>query len=157
MVWIETVAARAKFGHLTRLLPITSLALFSLLALIGCGGADNRAGVSGKVLLDGRPVAKGTISFIPVEGTEGPTSGGDIINGEYAVTSDKGVAVGKNRVIIRSVVKSGRKINMGNGDVDDEWVQMIPARYNKQSDLICIIQAGSNQQDFELQSKLPRQ
>ena len=41
-----------------------------ILASSGCGsgGSEGRQGLSGEILLDGQPVAAGTISFAPEQG-----------------------------------------------------------------------------------------
>ncbi|HOM17497.1 MAG TPA: hypothetical protein PLQ00_09220, partial [Thermoguttaceae bacterium] len=52
--------------------------------LAGCGGSGAKlpplASVSGKVTLDGNPLPRGTVTFIPDEskGTKGPTAVGQI-------------------------------------------------------------------------------
>ena len=127
------------------------LALSVCFVLSGCGGPDNRAKVSGTVTLNGEPLATGSISFVPAEGNTGPSSGGAIADGKYSVPGDKGVAIGKNRVSIKSSKKTGRKINIGRDGLEDEWVQAIPAKYNKQSEIVRDIQPGSNRLDFNLE------
>jgi hypothetical protein len=47
----------------------------------GCGG-KNTATVSGNVTYDGKPIDKGSVSFIPKDGA-GPVSAGEIIDGAY--------------------------------------------------------------------------
>src|SRR5262245_9302757 len=87
------------------------LLLAAALALVlGCSSNRQRAEVSGTVTLDSVPVEEGLISFIPDEGNTGPESGGRIDKGKYHISSDKGVTVGKNRVVLRSIQKTGRKI-----------------------------------------------
>ena len=69
---------------------------------IGCGGgaadAVVRVVVSGKVIKGGQPVAKGRITLYPVEGTKAPTSGAEIMNGEYRIDAKGGVPVGTHRI-----------------------------------------------------------
>lgn len=136
---------------------ILLLALLPLLMVFGCGGPDNRAEVTGTVRFNGEPLPTGTISFVPTEGNSGPSSGGIITDGKYQVPRAKGVTVGKNKVSIYSTVKSGRKITQdqyrGGKDLMDEWVQVIPSKYNVQSEIICTVQPGSNQLDFDLKGK----
>jgi hypothetical protein len=135
---------------------IPLLALLSLLTAVGCGGPDNRAEITGTVRLNGEPLATGSISFVPTDGTVGPSSGGEIINGKYHVPRTKGVAVGKNLVSIRSAVKTGRKVAGSFGQMEDEQVPVIPRKYNDQSELVRDIQPKSNQVDFELKGPPPR-
>jgi hypothetical protein len=131
------------------------LTLLPLLTVFGCGGPDNRAEISGTVRLNGTPLATGSISFVPTEGTTGPSSGGLITDGKYHVPRAKGVAVGKNRVSILSVMKTGRRIADLRGELEDEKVQVVPRKYNEESELICTVKSGSNQLDFDLQGPPP--
>jgi hypothetical protein len=130
--------------------------LLALMTVVGCGGPNNRAEVSGSVRLNGQPMTSGSISFVPTEGTTGPSSGGEIKDGRYSVPRDKGVAIGKNRVSILSTVNTGRKINIGREAPVDEWLQVVPAKYNEQSELVREIKRGSNQLDFDLKGEPPR-
>jgi hypothetical protein len=135
---------------------ILPLMLLALLNILGCGGPDKRAEVSGTVRLNGQPLASGSIAFVPTVGNTGPSSGGVITDGRYSVPRTKGVAIGKNRVSILSTVKTGRKIDIGRSDLQDEWLQVVPAKYNEQSEIVCDIKPGSNQQDFDLKGEPPR-
>jgi hypothetical protein len=135
---------------------ILALAMLPMLTLFGCGGPNNRAAISGTVRLNGQPLANGSISFVPAEGNVGPSSGGIITDGKYAVSQARGVAVGKNRVGIRSMVKTGRKINIGRGSLEDEWQQVVPAKYNEQSELVHDVPPGSMRLDFDLKGEPPR-
>ena len=132
---------------------ISILLAMVLLAILGCGGPDNRAEISGTVRFNGELLPDGSISFAPTEGNSGPSSGGVITDGKYQVPPAKGVAIGKNKVSIRRTVKTGRKININRGVPMDEWVQVIPSKYNDQSEIVCTVQRGSNQLDFDLKGK----
>jgi hypothetical protein len=129
-------------------------ALAILFCCVGCSqSGPQRASVSGSVLLDGQPVVKGSMNFVPVEGTVGPTAGANIENGRYSIDREKGVTVGKNRVKISSVQPTGKKI-MAFGELTDEWAEVVPAEYNARSTLVRPIQPGSNLLDFDLKRKL---
>jgi hypothetical protein len=129
----------------TRLLIILVMA-----AAIGCGKPENRAEISGTVRVNGQLLVSGAISFRPTEGTQGPSSGAQIVDGAYHVPQTMGVAVGKNLVCVVSPTLTGRKIDSGGGLIVDEGVQTIPPKYNYSSDLVCEVQAKSNQLDFDL-------
>jgi hypothetical protein len=125
-----------------------------LLVLTGCSG--QRADVSGSVQLDGQPVDEGSIQFIPVEGTAGPSAGGIIKDGRYHVTRDKGVTVGKNRVELRAFRKSGRKVQDPTGlpgVKTEERVQAFPPEYNDRSTVVKEVRAGSNTIDFDVHTQ----
>ena len=82
--------------------------LLPLLLAIGCSDAGNRAAVSGKVLLDGKPLAKGAIKFSPMDNTPGAVTGTEIIDGQYSLSGQNGVAPGWNSVEITAVRKTGQ-------------------------------------------------
>ena len=102
--------------------------------------------------MDGIPLATGTISFIPTDANRGPSSGGTIVDGVYDVPKSQGVTIGKNKVRIRSTQPTGRKILHRPGEMIDEWKQIIPPKYNDLSEIVCTVEPGSNQMDFDLKS-----
>ena len=70
----------------------------------GCGASGLGVSVSGKASLDDRPIQDGTIQFVPIEGTQGPTAGGTIKNGTYNISRDGGPVPGKYRIEISSFI-----------------------------------------------------
>ncbi len=133
----------------------TVLALFSFFLLIGCGGESGpvRYHVTGTVTLDGEPLGQGTIFFVPQgDGMAGGST--EISNGAYEFRDDKGIAEGAYRVEILSKKKTGQKIDGPGPDGKvDEFVSIIPEKYNTASELTATIKAGDNQLDFDLKSK----
>ena len=113
--------------------------------------------VSGNITLDGKPVEEGAITFVPIEGTQSPSAGSDILDGGYDVPREKGPKVGVYRVEIRAQRKTGKKIAAGSpappGTMVDETVEAIPPAYNRESKLRAELKAGSNPLDFDLHSK----
>lgn len=65
-----------------------SFSVVALIALAGCGddGLGKRYPVSGKVTYKGKPVAKGSISFIAVA-PDGRGAAGEITDGQYSMTT----------------------------------------------------------------------
>src|SRR3954471_8085150 len=57
--------------------------------LCGCQRKD-RLKVEGAETLDGQPIEKGQICFMPMDGTRGPTAGASILDGRYVINSEKG-------------------------------------------------------------------
>lgn len=131
--------------------PRPAALVFSLLFVPGCSDSG-RSCVTGTILLDGQPLASGSINFFPVEGTQGPNAGAVIENGKYRIEAAKGVAVGKNRVEIRGSRNTGKKVPnlMAPGTLVDEVVEAVPAEYNTQSTLVRTISPGHNTIDFDL-------
>ena len=91
-----------------------ALVLFFAVA-IGCSEGPRRASVGGTVSVAGKPLERGVITFIPVEGGKGPRAGGEISDGEYSLDGSAGAVVGKCRVEIRGFRKTGRKVNSPHG------------------------------------------
>ena len=127
-----------------------------LIVTAGCGGS-NRAAVTGEVTLDGQPVEGGMISFIPADGAAGPPAWGKIEEGRYSIPAREGPPLGTSRVEIRWTRKTGRKLPAvppaPPGEMIEETVEAVPARYNAQSKLEAEVQGGKNTFDFKLKSQ----
>lgn len=133
-----------------RLFPVLLLA-----PVIGCGDGGSRAEVSGSVTFEKAPVEAGSIAFIPIEGTKGPSTGGSIQAGKYHIPRRDGPVIGPHRVEIRATRTTGEQVPAGPGSPDPsamvDVVQMfIPSKYNSASALTANIQAGVNTFDFDL-------
>ncbi|HTN01897.1 hypothetical protein [Planctellipticum variicoloris] len=134
-----------------------------ILLAAGCGGPSGpeRAIVKGTVAFDGAPVESGTIAFLPVDGTEGPSSGGEIRDGEFLLPKESGAVVGQNRVEIRATRQNGKPVANGIAGVSEgpsaasseaKVVMYIPPQYNVNSELKETIKAGENSLSFDLHS-----
>src|SRR5687768_6062486 len=77
--------------------------VFGLLAVCaGCGESTGptRVPMSGKVTLNGIPIASGSVSLLPEEGNEAPTANATIQQGEYRFDSANGPTAGAYRVLV---------------------------------------------------------
>lgn len=129
----------------------------------GCSRHDpNRAAVRGHVRLNNQPIAQGTIIFLPIEGAHGPAAGMEIVGGQYDVPAKDGAALGWNRVEIRSLRKTGRKIQRPDKierpdstqyDLIDEEVEAVAASFNSASVLKIEVKPGQNTADFDVASE----
>jgi hypothetical protein len=133
----------------------TLLCLAAGLALLaGCSSSGpERAEVSGTVKLNGVFVEEGSISFIPVEGTTGPEAGTAIRDGKYHMPRASGAVVGRNRVVLRTIRKTGRKVQDPTappGVKTDELVEGFPRDHNLDSTVIREVESGSNTFDFDV-------
>ncbi|WP_165072668.1 hypothetical protein [Paludisphaera rhizosphaerae] len=72
------------------------------LTIFGCGESDEleRAAVSGRVSVDGKPLTKGHIQFIPKEGDSRGASWGQVVDGSYTIPASEGPALGPYTVTI---------------------------------------------------------
>jgi hypothetical protein len=127
-----------------------TLLLFTAVMLAGCSSDDGMAEVHGNVIVDGQPATIGSISFFPEDG-KSPTTGGEIVNGRYSVK----VPLGNNRVQIRVSKKVGeRKLyDTPDSPVQATLEEVLPAKYNTNSELLYEVVAGSQEKNWDLKSK----
>ena len=117
------------------------------LAVVGCGsGGPTKTEVSGKVSLDGKPIAEADILFIPSDKSLG-ADGGKIVDGGFRFPAK----IGPCRVEIRA-------INVGPDTPTFEGQPLasnyLPARYNTDSELVAdVVEDGDNKFDFRLTSQ----
>jgi len=136
-----------------------AVALFGLCLTVvpGCGGAGDgivRQPVSGRVTLDGKPLDHGEITLNPIQA--GPSAGGTIAAGAFAIDRPEGPSVGRYRVMIMSIQPTGRQVR----DVDSppgttvaELSNIIPDRYNTKTELeVEVKNSGPNTMTFDLVS-----
>jgi hypothetical protein len=123
-------------------------------AAVGCGNGG-RAPVEGTVTLDGKNVDGGTIVFAPEDFRDGtPIVKAEIKNGKYSLDASNGPVVGKYRVEISWMQKTGRQIPANdNPEIKvDEEVQRIPIPYNSGSKNMVEIKSGGNKFDYTITS-----
>jgi hypothetical protein len=130
----------------------TSLLLAAMLAmpaLVGCGDDNGRVSLSGKVTYDGKPIEIGQIRFVPAPGTSASLTVERIKNGRYDSNTSGGVPVGSFQVAIRSYHPDD-PVPMG--PTAPPRRQLLPAKYNSQTELEVILKSGQKQleYDFEL-------
>jgi hypothetical protein len=128
--------------------------LVLLLLLAGCGGPYHTAPVSGRVTLNGQPLAKASVSFQPVavQGKlePGPGSGAFTdADGRYTLRlispDTPGAVVGKHKVRINLVPETNP-----NDDKPRPRPQL-PARYNGKTELeFDVPSGGTRSADFNL-------
>lgn len=120
---------------------------------LGCGATSDRAQISGKVLLDGKPLDQGSIQFEPAEGTSKLNAGGVISDGAYQIPAAQGVPPGKYRVAITSFPKDTRKAEDVMNNPGPPPKERIAEKYNAASTTIVeVTKGGKNQFDFQVES-----
>jgi hypothetical protein len=121
-----------------------------LVVVLGCSSEDGRAPVRGEVKVDGSPLEEGSINFFPAGDAQGPSAGGVIAEGKYDIPQAMGPVIGKNRVEIRGVKKTGRQVpnHMAPGTMREELVEALPVEVNTKSQLVRDVVAGTNVIDF---------
>jgi hypothetical protein len=133
-------------------IPRVGIVILSCL-LAGCtGSSEGRGRIHGKVSIAGKPLATGQIRLFPLSGGIG--ADGPIQDGVYDIPVDQGITAGKYRVELSSERTTGRKVpdyDGGPGDMKDEVVEDLPAKFNSQSTLqIDYDPANKQSYDFDL-------
>jgi hypothetical protein len=110
--------------------------------LVGCGRqGPQRAVVSGAVTYQGHAIADGLITFVPSDGTTGPSMVAAITAGRYRLETWGGIPVGKYRVeIIAAADPSRQAPNVRTSSAKSEMPgadcrQCIPDKYNAKTQL----------------------
>ena len=122
------------------------IVVVAALFISGCGGGGADLGdVSGKVTLDGQPLAGALVEFQPAEG-----------RGSIGVTDAQGSYRLSHTEDLQGAVLGTHTVRITLAD-DDEDPQpgggRIPARYNSLSELTAEVKSGSNELNYDLQSK----
>jgi hypothetical protein len=144
---------RASF---LRVLAATA-AIASLPVLAGCSSAPADqpplGRVRGRVTMDGQPLAGVDIVFSPAKGR--PSMATTDSTGRYDlfyINTTKGAKVGPHKVFIRPAETSPDEVP-GDGSKPAAPRPVVPAKYNKRSELTAEVKAGGNTIDFALESK----
>lgn len=121
------------------------LAVAFILPQLGCGGADGpeMGDVQGTVTLEGQPLPGAQVIFQPTNGR--PSTGITDDQGKYELqfTTDRsGALAGSHQVKITTAI-----------DLPDDTraAEVVPAQYNRQSDLVREVKPGPNTIDFDLE------
>lgn len=132
--------------------PFLSLALLALASgLVGCSNGDVGT-VSGTIHLDGKPLEGAMVTFYPqvdasaAFDSAGTSQGLTDANGEYELILSrdaKGAMVGEHLVYIET------QEDGGGGDYGAGKKEMVPKRYNSESELKVTVEPGHNTLDFK--------
>jgi len=104
-----------------------------VLLAAGCGSKDGLVPVAGVVELDGAPLERSAVTFVPVDATAGP--GGMAItdsSGRFAVYSPqgkKGMPPGSYKVTV-SRRESKTPVVEGSAVIDSDLVEKVPGTYS---------------------------
>ena len=123
----------------------------------GCGRASiERAAISGTVTLDGQPLPRGQIRFIPTGESQGPSWSAWIKDGEYTTKGTKGVPVGNLRVEIKAFRIPAGYVAVATANEDEvPKEQYLPAKFNTNSELTFSVSPGATavEKNWELSLK----
>jgi hypothetical protein len=122
--------------------------VFTLVA--GCSSSSTVGTLDGTVTLDGAPLKSGLIRFVPIDG-QTPTADATIADGDFRAT----VPLGDKRVEITAPQVTGQRKAYDTPDspMVDTIRELLPAKYNVNSELTYKVEPGSQTHEFALQSK----
>jgi hypothetical protein len=122
----------------------------TFLFIAGCGDNSGLIEVKGTVTLDGTPLEKGAISFTPVD-KKTRTAGANIVAGSYSTQ----VPVGTMKVSISAPKVVGKKplYDRPGSRERDVIEELVPAKYNEESDLRLEVKPGGMEKNWDLRSK----
>jgi len=110
------------------------------LACTGCGDDQGLATVKGKVTLNGEPIAKGNIEFIPQDG-QTPTAGALIQEGQFTARVPPGV---KKVVIHAPKVVGETKLYDTPDSPTRKIVEDQLEKFNKEKEMTLDVKPGQN-------------
>jgi hypothetical protein len=140
-----------------KILPYScGVAALCLWLAVGCGSTDglDRQAMSGRVTVDGRPLANGAILFEPSTRQSGTAVGATIRRGEFVISRNQGAVPGN--YLVRVYASSGKQAPPAKGQTERTprpMVEWLPARYNAKSELKAeVVTRRVNKYVFHLQS-----
>lgn len=155
---------------MSRVLCIAVVGCLVCWAVAGCGPKGPELGtVTGKVTLDGKPVANGLVTFTP-QAKGGASVGKTDANGQYELLclDRKGALIGQHKVTVTTLQEAAAVTGMRSDSPEymkqaasatsqsayntAKVVEPIPARYNTKTELVKEVKSGSNVIDLELKS-----
>lgn len=128
---------------------VAGILISALLVCVGCQpslGVDV-ATVKGTVTMDGDPLPDATVTFQPEEGRA--SIGITDASGQYELTYSRdamGAMVGQHTVTITTRKEGDPEAGI------EPVAEIVPAKYNAQTELTRDVTAGNNTIDFELNS-----
>ena len=151
---------RSGFTLIELLVVIAIIGILIALLLPGCGGTDYElAPVSGRVTLDGKPLAEAKVSFQPVAGQSdqpnpGPGSYGTTdADGRYTLRTIEpdadGAVVGPHKVRLTGKMPPQDPAD----DTAPVFKDVIPPQWRDGSQTFEVPPEGTDQADFELISR----
>jgi hypothetical protein len=124
--------------------------LAAFVSTAGCSDKAELGTVAGIVTLDSQPLPAGEIRFVPADG-QSATAGATIAEGKFTAA----VPPGEKKVQISAPKVTGKKKMYDTPDSPtvDIVQELLPARYNVQSELMITVGNGTQEEKFELKSK----
>ena len=129
---------------------VLRLLLCTIAITLGGCSRSNLATVTGGVTVDGAPAKVGAISFFAVDG-QAPSAGAPIVDGKFTARVTPGLCTVQIRV--SKIVGKKKIYDTPDSPVREVWAEVLPPKYNDDSQLQLDVKPGKNTQDYELKSK----
>jgi hypothetical protein len=117
--------------------------------LTGCGGSGLTP-VSGLVSLDGQPLKEGTIHFAPLDG-QAPSDAAEIHEGQFTAQLHR--TKYKVEIHATKLIDTGAKLDEKGPGGGPTAVELLPSRYNTQSELTLTVAVPTSDARFDLKSR----
>jgi len=131
--------------------PLLFSTLLTILLIFQAGCSEQGCQVTGVVTLDGQPLSKARVEFIPTSESGRIATGRTEADGGFKLKTSKSVSSvfpGQYKVKITTSVTTGTS------DADLKTTpEKVPAKYNRRTKLTSTVEDGLNQLDFELLTK----
>lgn len=125
--------------------------ILAMASIAGCNKGPAVGTINGEVTLDGKPIQDGRILFSPIDG-QGGTGGGPIVEGKFTAPD---VPANKMKVEINGnkVIGKIKAYDTPESPLMDNVVEIVPHRYNVNSELTLEVKPGIQDVKYELKSK----
>jgi hypothetical protein len=115
-----------------------------IIVATGCNKGEPRGDIVGEVQFDGKPVETGMISFESTQ-SAGPPRNVPIENGKYRIDGKGALTPGAYHVRITAANRSKMDSKKAdNPNAQEEFIPLLPAPWNTQSQLTVDVKPGKN-------------
>ncbi len=149
-VKIDAWLPQLPFSDMSMIKLRLSFLLILVFLVPGCSD-PTKGEVSGTVKVNGEPAKQGAITFIPVDG-KSSTAGAKITDGQF-MAPDVPVGTVKVQIRVSKIVGQTRIYNTPDSPIQDIMEEVLPPKYNDQTELLLDVKSGKNEQDFDLTAK----
>jgi hypothetical protein len=110
--------------------------------------------VAGRIQVEGHPLIKGTVRFMPTIGSMSGGAGAFISNGEYTIPQEDGLLAGRYQVYISSIGVEEQILAARAGrDAMAKLVESVPVRFNTESEMFVEVTADGGILGFDFDLK----
>src|SRR5262245_5292083 len=149
--WTTTRISEGVAMHGSGRACVCALVLAAICTLSGCSTGPAVGTVTGEVTFDGKPVKDGHVTFTPVDG-KGQTGGAPITDGKFRAEQVPALKM-KVELHGNKVIGKRKAYDTPESPVFDEVVELLPPKYNVNSELSFDGKRGMQEVKYDLKSK----